>query len=113
MPAPSPMTKPSRPSWKGRQAVSLSLFVDNARLALNPAIAMSVIGASVPPVIIASASPRWIILNASPIEFVPVAHAVTVEPLGPFAPVSIETCPVAISGISIGTKNGLTSRTFF
>ena len=48
------------------------------------------------------------ILNASPIEFVPVAQAVTVEPLGPFAPKSIETWPVAMSGISIGTKKGLT-----
>ena len=65
------------------------------------------IGASVPPVIIASASPRCMILNASPIEFVPVAH-VTVEPFGPFAPKSIDTWPVAISGINIGTKNGLT-----
>ena len=37
------------------------------------------------------------ILNASPIEFVPVAQAVTVEPLGPFAPKSIETWPVAMS----------------
>ena len=54
---------------------SLSSFVDKARLALNPASAMCVIGASVPPVIIASASPRCMILNASPIEFVPVAHA--------------------------------------
>ena len=70
------------------------------------------IGASVPPVIIASASPRCTILNASPIEFVPVAHAVTVAPFGPFAPKSIDTCPVAISGINIGTKNGLTSWAF-
>jgi hypothetical protein len=35
IPAPSPITKPSRPSWNGRQAVSLSSFVDKARLALN------------------------------------------------------------------------------
>ena len=71
------------------------------------------IGASVPPVIIASASPRWMILNASPIEFVPVAQAVTVAPFGPLAPKSIETCPVAMSGINIGTKNGLRDVVLF
>jgi len=52
-------------------------------------------------------------LNASPIEFVPVAHAVTVQEFTPFAPKAIETCPVAISGIIIGMKNGLTRRAPF
>ena len=104
------MTNPSRFLSNGRLAVFGSGFVDKAVFAQNPATAIFVIGASAPPVIITSASPRWITLNASPIEFVPVAQAVTVQEFTPFAPRNIDTCPAAMSGISIGTKNGLTLR---
>jgi hypothetical protein len=65
-------------------------------------------GASAPPAIIASASPRWISRNASPIECVPVAQAVTTHELGPRAPKRIETTPDAMFVIMPGMKNGET-----
>ena len=46
--------------------------------------------ASVPPQIIASASPRWMILNESPMECALVVQAVAVAEFGPLAPVRIE-----------------------
>ena len=75
---------------------------------LNPAIPIGQTAASVPPATITSARPRRIISSASPIESVPVAQAETVEKLGPFAPIIIETCPEAMSPSIIGTRNGLT-----
>ncbi len=62
---------------------------------------------SVPPAIMASASPVRIRRKASPMEWVPVAHAVTAQELGPFAPVFIETCPEARFIITMGMKNGV------
>ncbi len=53
---------------------------------------------------IASASPRCTILNASPIEFVPVAHAVTVAPFGPFAPKSIDTYQLPYQELTLVRK---------
>src|SRR5262245_56871050 len=108
IPAPSPITKPSRFLSNGLLAVFGSGFVERAVLAQKPATDILVIGASAPPDTITSASPRWITLKASPIEFVPVAQAVTVHELNPRAPSVMETWPVAISGINIGTKKGLT-----
>lgn len=49
----------------------------------NPAIDKASILASVPPATMISASPNCIILAASPIEFAPVAHAVTAAWFGP------------------------------
>ena len=64
MPAPSPITKPSLRRSKGLLAFSGSSFlVDNAFIALNPPIPKGVMTASVPPAIMTSASPRWIILR--------------------------------------------------
>ena len=59
MPAPSPMTKPSRPASQGRLAFSgSSLRVESARIAANPPTPMGVMAASDPPAIMTSASPR-------------------------------------------------------
>ena len=52
---------------------------------------MGVMQASVPPQIMASASPRWISRNESPMEWALVVQAVAVAELGPLAPVRMET----------------------
>src|SRR3990170_4724941 len=62
-------------------------------MAQKPATLSLVIAASVPPAIIASASPRWMMRMASPMALPPVAQAVTTLLFGPFAPVMIETTP--------------------
>src|SRR5699024_12487826 len=59
---------------------------------------------TVPPSIIASTPPHSIALYAPPIEYVPDAQAVTEQDFNPLAPVLMETCPAAMSGINIGTK---------
>src|SRR5712691_8174317 len=57
MPAPSPMTKPSRSLSQGRLAwAGSSLRVESARIAANPPTPIGVMAASVPPAIITSAS---------------------------------------------------------
>ena len=83
MPAPSPMTKPSRSASKGRSAFcGSSLRVDSAFMASKPPMPSGVMVASVPPAIIASASPRWMIREASPMAWSPVAHADTIDVVG-------------------------------
>ena len=78
-PAPSPMTNPSRVASKGREAVAnSSLRVDSAVMFAKPPIAIGVTVASEPPVMMTSASPYWIMRNASPIACALVAHAETV-----------------------------------
>ena len=58
MPAPSPMTKPSRAVSQGRLAFSgSSLRVESARMAANPPTPIGVMAASAPPAIMTSASP--------------------------------------------------------
>ena len=58
IPAPSPITKPSRSLSNGRDAFSgSSLRVDSAFMLEKPAIASGVTAASAPPVIIMSAAP--------------------------------------------------------
>src|SRR5579872_3189903 len=101
-PPPSPITKPSRSLSKGRLAPGgSSLRVESALAALNPAMERGVIGASTPPVIIARASPRRIIQDASPIAWALVEQALTIPMLGPLAPVKIDTIPDAILEIII------------
>ena len=67
-PAPSPITKPSRPVSHGREAISgVSLYLpDNALAAANPAIPNLHTAASAPPATMMSASSSAIILAASP-----------------------------------------------
>ena len=79
IPAPSPMTNPSRVASKGREAVSgLSLRSESAFMLAKPPIAIGVTVASAPPVIMMSASPYWMERNASPIACALVAQADTV-----------------------------------
>ena len=65
--------------------------VESARIAANPPMPIGVTAASVPPQIMAMASPRWIMRNESPIEWALVVHAVAVAEFGPLAPLLIET----------------------
>src|SRR5882762_11774941 len=105
IPAPSPITKPSRPNSKGREACTgSSLRVERARRAAKPATLMGVIADSAPPQIIASASPRAMILKLSPIACAPAEHAVAVAELGPLALWRIETCPEARLTMADGIK---------
>ena len=108
MPAPSAITKPSRSLSKGRLAFSGSSFlVESALSAQKPPTPSAVIQLSVPPEIITSASPLWIILNASPRACVPAAQAVVVQELGPLTFNIMEIWPDAILTMSIGIRNGV------
>ena len=82
--------------------------VDIAFIAAKPATAAGDTAASVPPANITSASPRWMIRNASPIAFVPEVQAVTSVITGPLSPRRIDTRADVIFAIIIGTANGLT-----
>ena len=88
MPAPSPITKPSRSWSQGREARGGSSLnpVDSARAAANPAMPRRQIAASVPPQTITSASSSMISRAASPIACAPVEQAVTTAWFGPLKP---------------------------
>ena len=87
MPAPSPMTNPSRFRSNGRLAFSgASLRRDSAFCAQNPARLSGVIAASAPPVTMISASPRRMQLAASAMACAAEAQAVTVAEFGPRSP---------------------------
>ena len=105
---PSPSTNPSRSSVERTTRRLWSLFrVDRAPIALNPATTIRAMGASLPPAIMTSASPRRIIAAASPIACAELAHAETGAKFGPRAPVTIATVPDAMLPRNIGMKNGL------
>jgi len=107
MPAPSPITKPSRSLSKGREASSgSSLRRDRAFRAQNPPTAKGVKALSVPPQTMAVASPRWRIRSPSPMEWFAVAQALTTAMFGPLRPKSIEIQPEAILIINMGIING-------
>ncbi len=110
MPAPSPITKPSRSLSKGREAwVGSSLNLEVIAFMLpKPATPVGVMAASEPPAIMASAWPRRNISKLSPSACAPVAQAVTTVEFGPFAPVKIEIWPAAMSAIIIGISSGET-----
>ena len=61
-----------------RRLRRLSLRSESAFMFAKPPIAIGVTVASEPPVIMTSASPYWIVRNASPIACALVAHADTV-----------------------------------
>ena len=63
-----------------------SLRVESAFMAAKPPTPSGVMAASAPPAIIASASPRWMMRKASPMEWAEVVQAVAVASLGPRAP---------------------------
>ena len=71
-------------------------------------MAMGVTTASVPPASIMVALPRRIISVASPMQWAPVAQAVTTVRFGPRRPNMMLTWPLAMFAISMGMKNGLT-----
>ena len=86
IPAPSPITNPLRSLSNGIDALFLSVLLVKAVKFVNPATPRGVIALSVPPAIITSASPHCMERYASPIEWVPVAQAVTTLMHFPFAP---------------------------
>ena len=92
--------------WDGCFFTSSVVF--NAVKEVKPATPIGVILASVPPATITSASPCWIERNASPMECVPVAHAVTTLMHFPLRPNWMETFPAAMLLIINGTNNGST-----
>src|SRR6476660_5451195 len=107
MPAPSPITKPSRSLSHGRLArCGSSLRVESARMAAKPPTPIGVIAASEPPAIMTSASLRLMISNASPMACADAEHAVQVAELGPLAPNRIETWPAARLMMADGMKKG-------
>ena len=108
IPAPSPITKPFLSWSNGIDAFFTSSVVFNAVKEVKPATPIGVILASVPPATITSASPCWMERNASPMEWVPVAHAVTTLMHFPLRPNWIETFPAAMLLIIKGTNNGST-----
>ena len=59
-----------------------------------------------PPAIITSASPRWMISKESPIACARAEQAVHVAEFGPLAPKRIETWPAARLMMADGMKNG-------
>ena len=65
---------------------------------------------SLPPATITSASPRWIMWNAAPMAWLPVAHAVAVAMFAPLRPKRMLTLPASALTMSFGTTNGLTER---
>jgi hypothetical protein len=65
--------------------------VDSARQAAKPASDRRLIGDSVPPATMTSASPSAISRAASPIACDPVEQAVTTALLGPLSPCAIDT----------------------
>ncbi len=82
MPAPSPITNPSRRASNGRDS-PVGLIASSA---LKPASDSGVIAASAPPVTIASAAPPRSNASAVPIAWAAAAHALTVPNTGPVSP---------------------------
>ena len=84
MPAPSLSTKPSRSLSNGRLAPGgSSLRVDRARADTKPPRPIGVVTASVPPVIMTSAVPYWMVRIASPTALAADAQAVETAVLTP------------------------------
>ena len=110
IPAPSPRTKPLLSLSNGIEHLSGSVDEVSAVSESNVDIPIGETAASHPPATMTSASPYWIVLNASPMLLVPDAHAVTTSILFPLRPNWIATLPAAILLIIIGTTNGLTRR---
>ena len=72
------MTKPFLSLSNGIEARKRSVAVDNAVKAAKPAIPISLIDDSAPPVIITSAYPFLIWWNALPMALLALAQAVTI-----------------------------------
>ena len=105
-PAPSPITNPSRPASNGREIPA----DEKAVMLVNPAMAASTNGASLPPA--STTSQRsWATSRAALARaWVPAAQAVQVFSAGPWKPCRIDTAAGAALGIIIGMRNGDTRR---
>ena len=111
MPEPSPMTKPSRSRLKGLLAFVGSPFeVLRAVSRLKPVMPSTWIMVCVPPVSITSASPRRMMLNASPIACVLAAHAVRQLYAGPRMPNSRARCASGMLGSCSISRDALIRR---
>jgi hypothetical protein len=107
MPAPSAMTKPSRPRSKGRLAVAgSSLRRDRLRITAKPATAMGSMQASDPPAMITSAPSSRMQRQASPMLWLPAAQAVLTQRLGPSQPWRSAMLPAAMLVRMRGRKKG-------
>ncbi len=76
----------------------------------KPPTASGVSTDSLPPAMAASASPYWIMRNASPTAWAPVVHAVDVQRFGPLRPYLIEMLPPASLVISPVMKKAEMTR---
>ena len=74
----------------------------------KPAKPIGVRAASLPPVIMTSASSYWIARSASPMELAALAQAVATAKFGPLTPCIAETWPLAELTMSLGIVNGET-----
>ena len=86
----------------GWRAAGSSFRSDRARIAAKALRPMGVTAASLPPVIITSASPSRMSLKASPMALVALAQAVTTTWFGPRRPYWIDTWALAALPISLG-----------
>src|SRR6266498_1363277 len=107
MPAPSPMTKPSRSTSNGREArLGSSLRVLMAFIAQKPPMPMGTMVASLPPANMTLASPILMVRQASPTAWVEVAQAEQVARFGPRSLWNMLTNPEAMFKMSIGIMKG-------
>ena len=109
------MTKPLRVASNGREAmdgtyspVSGSIGVPSACIWPKPAKASGTRTASVPAPSIRSAWPRMIVSIASPMAWLPVAHALTTAMLGPRIPYWMATIPDGLSTSMCGGSSTAT-----
>ncbi len=101
------MTKPSRSTSYGREARwGSSLRELRAFMLLNPATPVGRMVASAPPQTITSASPNFMMRQASPMLWLEVAQAVTMDMFGPPRPYSMEMRPEAMLLIMYGIMKG-------
>ena len=104
MPAPSPMTKPSRRRSNGRDIP----VGDSACSALKQAKPNAVSVASAPPTTTASASPYWIMRRAEPTACPPLEQADTIPYIWPCRPYFIDTAAAPALGMYCGIPSGET-----
>ena len=105
------MTKPSRPASNGRLAwAGSSLRVDIARMIAKAPKQSGASGASAPPAIITSASPRTMARNPSPMAMAPEAQLIPLVELGPVHPNSIAMLQLAAPAKTVSASAGSTAR---
>ncbi len=106
--APSPMTKPSRSTSNGRDALAGSGLLVSAPIRVKAAMHTGLTQASVPPATTSSAVPSRTMRAASPMAWAPVVQAVDTARFGPVRRWRMPTSAAVALAIIIGTRNGLT-----